>query len=94
MYPLVYHLGIDDYFPDEDLEPHLFQHVAAWRRANQRPSAVRRLASALMRIIRSTNDASRRMADGRRFARRHAATCWNRWGSRSSSGKYSSMPRW
>ena len=59
MYPLVYHLGIDDYFPDEDLEPHLFQHVAAWRRANRRPSAVRRLASALMRIIRRTHDGVR-----------------------------------
>ena len=55
MCPLVYHLGIDDYFPDEDFEPHLFQHVAAWRRTNRRPSAVRRLASALMRTIRRTH---------------------------------------
>jgi len=52
MYPLVYHLGIDEYFPDEDLEPHLFQHVAAWRRANRRPSAIRRLASLVLRMIR------------------------------------------
>ena len=32
MYPLIYHLGIDDYFPNEDFEPHLFEHRAAWRR--------------------------------------------------------------
>jgi len=58
MYPLVYHLGIDDYFPDEEFEPHLFQHVAAWRRQKRRPSVVRRLASAVTRTIRRAHDRS------------------------------------
>ena len=60
MYPLVYHLGVDDYFPNEEFEPHLFQHVAAWRRANRRPSAVRRLVSALMQAIRRTHGSVRK----------------------------------
>ena len=56
MYPLVYHLGIDDYFPNEDFEPHLFEHVAAWRRESRRPSMVRRVGSTLMRLIRGRED--------------------------------------
>ena len=52
MYPLIYHLGIDDYFPNEDFEPHLFEHRAAWRRDGHRPSVLRRVASALMRAVR------------------------------------------
>jgi hypothetical protein len=55
MHPLVYHLGIDEYFPNEDFEPHLFQHVAAWRRA-RRPSMMRRLGATLMRLIRGRDD--------------------------------------
>jgi hypothetical protein len=50
MYPLVYHLGVDDYFPNEDFEPHLFEHVAA-RRAAQRPSLMRRLGTAALAAI-------------------------------------------
>ena len=52
MYPLIYHLGIDDYFPNEDFEPHRFEHVAAWRRDARRPSMVRRAGAALLRAVR------------------------------------------
>jgi hypothetical protein len=48
MYPLVYHLGIDDYFPNEDFEPHLFQRRAAARREARRPSVIRRAFTALV----------------------------------------------
>jgi hypothetical protein len=57
MYPLVYHLGVDDYFPNEDFEPHLFEHLAA-RRAARRPSPVRRLASAVRGAVRGRDDGS------------------------------------
>jgi hypothetical protein len=57
MYPLVYHLGVDDYFPNEDFEPHLFEHLAA-RRSPRGPSPVRRLASIVVRLARGHHDGS------------------------------------
>ena len=50
MYPLVYHLGVDDYFPNEDFEPHLFQHRAAAQREARRPSVIRRAFWALVHV--------------------------------------------
>lgn len=52
MYPLVYHLGVDDYFPDEEFEPHLFEDVPAWRRPRRRPSLRHRLGSLFGRVAR------------------------------------------
>jgi hypothetical protein len=57
MYPLVYHLGIDDYVPNEEFEPHLFQHRAAAQR-DRRPSAIRQLLTVLVRAARPTRRSS------------------------------------
>ncbi len=58
MYPLIYHLGIDDYVPNEEFEPHLFQHRAAARRDARRPSAIRQLFTVLVRAVRPTRRSS------------------------------------
>lgn len=50
MYPLVYHLGVDDYIPSEEFEPHLFEHVPAWQRPRRQPSLPRRIGVLLVRI--------------------------------------------
>ncbi len=53
MYPLVYHLGVDDYIPNEDFEPHLFAHMPAWQRPRRQPSLGHRFGSLLLRLVRS-----------------------------------------
>jgi hypothetical protein len=66
MYPLVYHLGIDDYVPNEDFEPHLFEHIPAWRRPRHGPSAVRRLFSLATRAAGPVRARSARSEPARR----------------------------
>ena len=52
MYPLIYHLGVDDYIPNPDFEPHLFEHIPAWQRPRRQPSLRHRFGSLLVRVAR------------------------------------------
>jgi hypothetical protein len=52
MYPLIYHLGVDDYLPNEDFEPHRFRHIPGWQRHHRRPSLMRRLGWRVTRLVR------------------------------------------
>jgi hypothetical protein len=52
MYPLIYHLTIDEYFPNEEFEPHLFRHLDAAGPRSRRSSALRRLGTAVLRAVR------------------------------------------
>jgi hypothetical protein len=53
VYPLIYHLRVDDYIPSREFEPHLFDHIPEWQRPTRRPSLAGRLGSLLMRAARA-----------------------------------------
>lgn len=78
MHPLISHLGGDDDFPNEDFEPHLFEHLAARWRGGRRPSVVRRIGSTVMHAVRRTHGASATSTS--RPSRRYPAATAIRWG--------------
>jgi hypothetical protein len=53
MYPLIYHLRVDEYFPYEDFEPHRFEHLRAWQREQTRRSVLGVIAAAVRRAARA-----------------------------------------